>query len=138
MGEILNNLPGVVCHVNDILLSGKDQEHDNHLHAVLNKIIQVAGITLNKEKCQFSRPRITFLGHIIDIDGISPDPSKTESIRKMKAPTTVTELRRFMGMINQLNKLSPHIAQLSQLLRELLKANTTWLWTPITRTHSVS
>ena len=80
-----------------------------------------------------SRPRITFLGHIIDVDGISPDPSKTESIKKMKAPTTVTELRRFMGMINQLNKFSPHIAHLSQPLRELLKADTTWLWTPIMR-----
>ena len=127
MGEILNNLPGVVCHVDDVLVSGKDQkEHDNRLHAVLKKI-QAAGITLNKEKCH---PRITFLGHIIDVDGISPDPSKTESIRKMKAPTTVTELRRFMGMINQLNKFSPHIAHLSQPLRELLKADTTWLWTP--------
>jgi len=78
MGEILNNLPGVVCHVDDVLVSGKDQkEHDNRLHAVLKKI-QAAGITLNREKCQFSRPRITFLGHIIDFDGISPDPSKTE------------------------------------------------------------
>ena len=83
------------------------------VYTVLNKI-QAAGITLNKEKCQFSCPRITFLGHIIDVDGISPDPSKTESIRKMKAPTTVTELRRFMGMINQHNKFSPLIAQLNR------------------------
>ena len=60
---------------------------------------------------------------------ISPVPGKTESIRKMKAPITVTELWRFMGMINQLNKCSPHIAHLSQPLRELLKADTTWLWT---------
>ena len=61
MGEILNNLPVVVCHVDDVSVSGNDQkERDNRLHAVLKKI-QAAGITLNKEKCQFSRPRITFL-----------------------------------------------------------------------------
>ena len=42
----------------------------------------------------------------------------------MKAPTNVSELR------NQLNKISPHVAQLSQQpLRELLKLSMTWLWT---------
>lgn len=39
MGEILRDLPDVVCHVDDVLISGKDQrEHDNNLHAVLDKI----------------------------------------------------------------------------------------------------
>ena len=127
--EILKDLPGVVCHVDNVLISGKDQdEHDKHLHVILKKI-QAAGITLNKVKCQFSRSSIKFLGHIIDADGVSPDPSKTEAIKKMKAPTTVTELRRFMGMINQLNKFSPNIAHLSQPLRELLKATSSWMWT---------
>ena len=70
-----------------------------------------------------------FLGHVIDANGISPDTAKTEAIQKMRPPTNVPELRRLMGMINQLNKFSPHIAQLSQPLRELLKSNTMWLWT---------
>ena len=100
MSEILRDLPGVVCHVDDVLVSGKDQEeHDKRLHAVLKKI-QAVGVTLNRNKCQFSCSRIVFLGHVIDANGISPDPSKTEAIQKMKAPTTITELRRFMGMIN--------------------------------------
>jgi len=119
---------GVVCHVDDVLVSGKDQEeHDSCFNAVLHaQRIQAAGLTLNRGKCQFSCYRIVFLGHVIDANGISPDPQKTEAIRKMKPPT---ELRRFMGMINQLNKFSPHIARLSQPLWELLKLNTTWMWT---------
>ena len=67
-----------------------------------------------------------FLGHVIDA---SPDPAKTEAIKRMRPPTNITELRRLMGMINQLNKFSPHVAQLSQPLRQLLKSNTAWLWT---------
>ena len=127
MSEILDGLPGVVCHVDDVLVSGKDQkEHDSRLNTVLQRI-QAAGLTLNRGKCQFSCSKIVFLGHVIDANGISADPQKTEAIRKMKPPTTV---RRFMGMVNQLNKFSPHIAQLSQPLRELLKSNTTWIWTP--------
>ena len=88
------------------------------------------GLTLNKGKCHFSCSRIVFLGHVIDANGVSLDPRKTEAIQKMKSPTTVTELRRFMGMINQLNKFSPHIAEMSQPLRELLKSNSMLVWTP--------
>ena len=66
---------------------------------------------------------------MIDATGISPDPAKTKAIKQMGPPTNITELRRLMGMINQLNKFSPHVAQLSQPLRELLKLNTAWLWT---------
>ena len=92
MSEILDNIPGVVCHVDDALVSGKDQEeHNNHLHVVLQKI-KAAGLTLNKDKCQFSHSQIVFLGHVIDVNGVSPDPRKTDAIRKMKSPPTVTEL----------------------------------------------
>ena len=129
MNDILQDLPGVVCHVDDILVSGKDkEEHDSRLQAVLKKL-EAEGVTLNKEKCQFACTRIVFLGHVIDANGISPDPNKMEAIQKMKSPTNIRELRRLMGMINQLNKFSPHIAHLSQPLRELLKGNNMWLWT---------
>ena len=124
-----------MCHFDDVLVAGKDQEeHDKHLHAVLERI-QAAGLTLNREKRQFSCSRIVFLGHVIDANGVSPDPCKTGAIQKMKSPTTVTELRRCKGMINQLNKFSPKIVETSQPLRELLKSNTAWLWTPIMKTQ---
>ena len=129
MNEILRDLSGVVCHVDDILVFGRDrEEHDSRLHGVLKRL-EAAGVTLNKAKCQFSCTKIVFLGHVIDANGISPDPTKTEAIQKMKPPTNISELRRLMGMINQLNKFSPHIAHLSQPLRELLKSKTMWLWT---------
>ena len=53
MSEILDEIPGVVCHVDDVLVAGKDQEeHDKRLHAVLQRI-QAAGLTLNRDKCQY-------------------------------------------------------------------------------------
>ena len=74
----------MVCHVDDILVTGRDQkEHDSHLHIVLKKL-EAAGVTLNKEKCQFSCTKIVFLGHVIDTNGISPDPAKTEAIQKIR------------------------------------------------------
>jgi len=48
----------------------------------------------------------------------------------MKPPTTISELRHFVGMVNQLGKFTPNLAQLTQPLRELLGKNTTWVWGP--------
>ena len=108
----------------------KDQkEHDTRLTTALKRI-QAAGVTLNKDKCEFNKTSLTFLGHTIDEKGISPDPQKTEAIRKMTSPKSTTELRQFMGMVNQLGKFSPWIADLSKPMRELLSSKRAWNWGP--------
>ena len=92
MNDILSGLPGVLCHVDDILVFGATpSEHDDRLWAVLERI-KDAGVTINAEKFQFSQTRIMFLGHVIDHHGISPDPRKTTVISAMKPPSSVTEL----------------------------------------------
>ena len=87
-------------------------------------------MTLNKEKCEFRKTELVFLGHVINQEGISPDPLKTEAILKMDRPTTVTELRRFLGMINQFGKFTPNIAEMSKPLRGLLSKKQSWTWGP--------
>lgn len=67
---------------------------------------------------------------IIDQEGIRADPTKTSAVHEMQPPQNITELRRFMGMANQLGKFSPHLATLMQPLRELLSKKTTWMWAP--------
>ena len=103
------------------------KSHDARLIDVLNKISR-AGATLNKDKCLFGQEKITFLGHVIDKTGISPDPDKVSAILKMKPPTSIMELRRFMGMVNQLGKFSSRLATISQPLRTLLSKQAVWAW----------
>ena len=77
MNKVQRGLPGVLCHVDDVLVYGKDAvEHETRLHATLKRIKE-AGITLNENKCQFYKSQITFLGHVINQHGISSDPKKT-------------------------------------------------------------
>ena len=130
MSAIVSGLEGVVCQMDDVLVFGRDQtEHDTRLTAVLKRI-ESAGATLNPEKCAFSRQMVKFLGHILDESGIRADPEKTSAIREMQPPVNVPELRRFMGMVNQLGKFSQNLASLTQPLRELLSKKHTWLWGP--------
>ena len=104
-------------------------EHDSRLEAAL-KCIEAAGVTLNPNKCEFRTTTVKFLGHIIDKGGIRADPEKTSAICKMEPPQNISELRRLMGMINQLGKFSPNIAEFSQPLRELLSPKRAWVWGP--------
>ena len=125
MSEILEGLPGVVCLMDDILIYGKDKkQHGINLATALNRI-QSAKVTLNKEKCEFGKTSIRFLGHIINGEGVSADPRKTAAIQEMRTPQSIPELRRFLGMVNQLGKFSPVMAELTKPLRELLSKKST-------------
>ena len=128
MSEILDGLEGVVCQTDDILVYGSNQaEHDSRLKAVLNTL-ECSGITLNKEKCEFSQKRVKFVGHVIDSKGISPDPEKIKAIRDMNPPQDIGGVRRFLGMVNQMGKFSNSLAEKSKPLRHLLSKKHQWVW----------
>ena len=130
MNSILEGLEGVVCQMDDILVFGKDeQEHRKRLVKVLKRL-ESAHVTLNPSKCEFCRTTIKFLGHIIDRTGVKADPDKNQAITRMEAPSSVSDLRRFLGLVNQLGKFSPNIAELTQPLRELLSSKRAWFWGP--------
>lgn len=96
------------------------EEHNARLHITLQRL------TLNVDKCDLSKNKVTFLGHIIADTGKSPDSKKTESISEMKEPTNVTELRSFLGMVNQVGKFIPHLAEKDNALRDLLSKKNNW------------
>ena len=74
MSVALEGLEGVACLIDDILVHGKTkEEHDTRLLNTLERL-QKHGFTLNKEKCLFSTESVKFLGHIVDKEGIRPDP----------------------------------------------------------------
>ena len=110
MQVLLQGLEGVVCLVDDVLIHGRTQtEHDQHLEAVLLRIKEL-DLTLNKDKCVFSKSQVKFLSQVLSASGISPDPDKVSAVEQMRPPTSVGEVRRFLGMVNQLGKFVPNLA----------------------------
>ncbi|GFS10775.1 Pol polyprotein [Elysia marginata] len=127
ISEVLKDIDGVICHMDDILIHLSDQTtHNKRVKDVLKRL-QEAGLTLN-EKCKFSKDEIKFLGHIIDSRGIRADLQKVEAIINFPAPNNITELQRFLGMINQLAKFTPDITSRTEPLRQLLKQDSLWPW----------
>ena len=91
MTEILGDISGVVCLVDDILVTGRtQQQHDARLAEVLARI-RKAKVTLGLNKCKFSQPSVMFLGQMVDQSGIRPDPDKVKAITDMSQPSTMSE-----------------------------------------------
>ena len=126
--DLFEGLPGVNTMMDDIIVWGTTQEeHDKRLRQVM-EIARRANLTLNREKCQFSVNRLTFVGDVLCEDGIQPDPAKIAAIMNMKRPENKTEVQRFLGMVNYLGKFLPHLSTKSAPLRNLLDERNEWSW----------
>ena len=78
--------------------------------------------------CEFSKPSVEFLSTVFDSKGVRIDPKKVEAILQMETTKDQSELRRFLGMVNQLSKFQPQIAELSKPLRDPLSTKNHWSW----------
>ena len=88
--------------MDDVLVFGKDkEEHSRRLEMVLRKLSE-SKVMPNQGKCEFTQPEVKFLEQIIDQNGVHPDPLKVKAITDMPPPTNRTEVRRSLGMKNQL------------------------------------
>lgn len=98
----------------------------------LGKLFQVLtnnGVKLNLSKCTFGLKEVAFLGHKISAEGSKPDPKNVEAVQKMKAPTTVKEVRRFLGMCGFYRKHVPSFAKIAAPLTSLTRSRVTFQWT---------
>ena len=85
-------------------------------------------LTLNRQKCKFNKPSITFFGFVFSGKGISPDPTKVEAIKNAKPPTTISGVRSFLGMATYCAKFILNFSSVSQPLRDLTKKDVAFQW----------
>ncbi|GKG04743.1 putative reverse transcriptase domain-containing protein, partial [Tanacetum coccineum] len=71
----------VIDFIDDILIYSKNkQEHKEHLNLIL-ELLKKEELYAKFSKCEFWIPKVQFLGHVIDSEGIHVDPTKIESIK---------------------------------------------------------
>ncbi|UYV66446.1 hypothetical protein LAZ67_4001706 [Cordylochernes scorpioides] len=117
-----------LCYLDDIIVFSKTmEEHILRLEMVLN-CLSKAGLTLNLEKCHFGSRRMKVLGHLIDGDGIYPDPDKVEAVRNFPRPKNVSEVRSFLGLCSYYRRFIKSFADITGPLNELLKKGKQFSW----------
>ena len=88
----------VIVFIDDILIYSKnDQEHEDHLSLVLQRLREHR-LYAKFDKCKFWLKEVAFLGHVVNQNGISVDPEKISVVLEWQRPTSVTEIRSFLGL----------------------------------------
>ncbi|GJY80363.1 putative nucleotidyltransferase, ribonuclease H [Tanacetum coccineum] len=118
----------VIVFIDDILVFSKSkEEHEDHLRTVL-QILRQEKLYAKFSKCEFWLSRVAFLGHIVSSEGITMDPAKVEAITKWPRPTSVTEVRSFLGLAGYYRRFVDGFSRLALPLTKLMRKGEKFVW----------
>ena len=115
-------------YVDDIVVkSRKREEHVQVLRRVFERC-KAFKLRMNPLKCAFGVSSRKFLGFLVHSRGIDVDPAKATAIATMKPPTTVKELKSFLGKVSYIWRFIPGLASITFAFARLLKKGKNFEW----------
>jgi hypothetical protein len=110
-----------LIYIDDVVLASEtESKHLEDIDQFLKAVIQF-GMKLKMNKCCFGQGQIKYLGFLINELGIKIDPGKVEVIEKFSKPTTLTELRSFLGATSYFRKFIAGFSIITSPLNELMR-----------------
>ena len=130
INSVLEGLDDIcVSYQDDILIFSKTfEEHLEHLEMVLNRL-KDAGITILRNKCEFGKTQVKFLGHIVSTEGLMQDPSKLTAVEKFPTPKTKKAIRSFLGLCAWYSHFIPNFAEIAKPLYLICSVKKPFQWT---------
>lgn len=121
MHKVLSGLDFCIPYFDDVLVASHDvPEHLEHLKQVFSRLDEY-GLKLNPSKCVLGMESVSFLGCLITPSGVKPLPDKVSAIATFPKPENISELRRFLAMLNFYRRFLPKAAKTQAPLHEFLK-----------------
>nr|GFB32184.1 putative reverse transcriptase domain-containing protein [Tanacetum cinerariifolium] len=117
-----------IIFIDDILIYSKDEkEHEEHLKAIL-KLLKKEELYAKFSKCEFWIPKVQFLGHVIDSQGIYMDPAKIESVKDWASPKSLTEIRQFLGLAGYYRRFIEGFSKIAKPMTKLTQKKVKFEW----------
>lgn len=119
----------VIVFLDDVLIYSRTlAEHRRHVRLALD-VLRNHQLYAKESKCEFFRDHIDFLGHRIDRDGVHMMEDKVRAIREWPTPTSVDDVRSFLGMVGYYRKFIANFSSIAAAMTQLLKKGTHFEWT---------
>lgn len=110
----------MLVYLDDIMVYSQTfQEHLERLEVVFNRLKET-GLKVKLEKCHFLQQEVRFLGHQISADGIGTDPEKVNAVKQWPVPSTVKELRSFLGFCSYYRRFIEGFSKIAGPLHDLV------------------
>nr|GEU91514.1 putative reverse transcriptase domain-containing protein [Tanacetum cinerariifolium] len=118
----------VIVFIDDILIYSKNkEEHEEHLKLIL-ELLKKEELYAKFFKCEFWIPKVQFLGHVIDSQGIHVDPSKIKSIKDWASPETPTKIRQFLGLAGYYRRFIEGFSKIAKSMTKLTQKGVKFDW----------
>nr|XP_029729204.1 uncharacterized protein LOC115266775 [Aedes albopictus] len=128
MEQILQGIPGVTVFIDDIRVTGPDDEsHLRRLEEVLKRL-EAHGMRANRDKCEFFSSQIDYCGYSVDKFGIHKLQTKVHAIQSMPVPSDKEQVRSFVGLVSYYGRFFPNLSTILYPLNNLLKDDVPFLW----------
>ena len=132
MEHVLAGLQWKICllYLDDVIVFSKTfEDHLDRLSQVLARIGK-AGLKVSPKKCHFFQSSVQVLGHVVSAEGVGTDFLKIQAVKEWPMPTTVKELRSFLGLCSYYRRYVPNFALVARPLHKLTERDSIFKWTP--------
>ncbi|KAL0541274.1 hypothetical protein IC582_021316 [Cucumis melo] len=118
----------VIVFIDDILIYSKTEaEHEEHLRMVL-QTLRDNKLYAKFSKCEFWLKQVSFLGHVVSKVGVSVDPAKIEAVTGWTRPSTVSEVRSFLGLAGYYRRFVENFSRIATPLTQLTRKGVPFVW----------
>nr|GFA75428.1 putative reverse transcriptase domain-containing protein [Tanacetum cinerariifolium] len=118
----------VIVFIDDILIySHNKEEHANHLRIIL-ELLRKEELYAKFSKCDLWIRTVQFLSHLIDSQGLHVDPAKIEAVKNWASPTTPTEIRQFLRLVDYYRRFIKNFSKIAKSLTILTQKDKKFVW----------
>jgi hypothetical protein len=118
----------VAVYMDDILIYSRNLEHHRKIVCKVLRRLQEHDLYLKPEKCEFEKQEMEYLGMIIRPGEVRMDPGKVAAVKDWPTPTTLKEVRAFIGFANFYRRFIKDFATVARPLHDLTKKDMPWQW----------
>ena len=112
----------------DVIVFGRIfDEQLKRLELVFQRLAE-NGLKIKGSKCNFFQKRVSFLGHIISESGVEVDPEKVRAVERMKEPSSLKDVRTFLGLVSYYWNFIPGFGKTADPLNSLLNQSNKFEW----------
>ena len=128
MDQILEECQGCIGITDDITVHGHAETEHFACLCTLMWITHKYDLVFNPQKTHVKAQAVNFFGCLYNANGVHLDPGKVDAIHTLQAPTNITKLQEFLGLVTYLSPFIPGLSTLTASLHELLKKDTDFTW----------